>query len=177
MLDLIIKISYYILPAFLLIVFIHAYYKGVKIFDVFIAGASEGFNLAIRLIPYIVGIFVSIGIFRASGALDLLIKVLEPTLKSLGIPGEILPIFIIRPLSGPAALGLTANLINKYGPDSFIGRLASTIDGSTDTTLYILTVYFASVGVKKARYSLPVGLMADSVGFIMAVYICNLAFK
>ncbi|MDW7673558.1 MAG: nucleoside recognition domain-containing protein [Bacillota bacterium] len=177
MYDLIMKISAWIVPLFLLIVFIYASYKRIKVFDTFVEGGKEGFALAIRLIPYMVGIFVAIGIFRASGALDLVIKFLMPILLLIGVPAEILPVLIVRPLSGPASLGLTIEMINQYGPDSFIGRLAATIDGTTDTTLYILAIYFASVGVRKARYSLPVGLMADIVGFITAIYITTIVFK
>jgi len=171
------SISTWIVPLFLLLVFFHANHKQIKVYDTFVEGAKEGFWLAVRLMPYIVGIYVAIGIFRASGAMDLLSSMLKPLLSLFGVPPEVLPLFIVRPLSGPAALGLTADLIDRYGPDSFIGRLASTIDASTDTTLYILAVYFASVGVRKARYSLPVGLMADAAGFCAAVYICNHVFR
>jgi len=165
-------ISVWIVPLFLLIVFSHAQYKGIKIYDTFIEGAKEGFWLVVRLIPYIVCIYVAIGIFRSSSALSILTRGLTPVLNLFGIPGEVIPLLITRPLSGPATLGLVSELIDKFGPDSFIGKLASTIDGSTDTTLYILAVYFASVGVKNARYSLPVGLLADVTGFVAAVYIC-----
>lgn len=169
-------ISNWIMPVFLLIVFCHAYVKRVNIFDTFVEGAGEAFHLVMRLMPYVVAIYVAVGIFRSSGALDLLASVLQPILTLAGIPREVLPLFVVRPLSGPAALGLTADLINRYGPDSFTGRLAATIDSSTDTTIYILAVYFASVGIKKARYSLPVGLLADLTGFMAAVYICHRVF-
>lgn len=169
-------ISAWIMPAFLLIVFSHAYLNKVDIFDTFVEGAEDAFQLVIRLMPYIVGVYVAIGIFRASGALDFLASLFRPLLTLARIPEEVLPLFIVRPLSGPAALGLTADLINRHGPDSFIGRLAATIDGSTDTTIYILAVYFASVGIKKARYALPVGLLADCMGFLASVYVCYLIF-
>lgn len=165
------------MPLFLLFVFLHAYIKGIDIFDAFVEGAKESFQLVLRLMPYIVGIYVAIGIFRSSGALDLLANLLRPLLSLAKIPQEILPLFIVRPLSGPAALGITADLINTYGADSFIGRLASTVDGSTDTTIYILAIYFASVGIKKIRYALPVGLLADAMGFFASVYICYYFFS
>ncbi|MBZ4688738.1 MAG: spore maturation protein [Clostridiales bacterium] len=165
-----IKFSEFVLPVFLLIVFLHAFYKKIPVYDVFVDGAKEGFGLAVKLIPYVVGIYVAVGMFRQSGAMELAIASLEPILSMIGIPGEIIPLLIVRPLSGPAALGMTVEILDKFGPDSFIGRLASTIDGSTDTTLYIIAVYFASVGVKKARYALPVGLLADFAGFGAAIF-------
>lgn len=171
-----IRLSLWIIPLFLIVVIIHGYYKGVKIFATFIEGGKEGVQIAIKLVPYIVGIFVAIGVFQESGALDILTKFLEPVLKTFNIPGEVLPLFIIRPLSGPASLGITADLIERFGPDSFVARLAATMGGSTDTTFYVLAIYFASVGIKKTRYTLPVGLMADFVGFLAAVYICNVIF-
>lgn len=164
--------SIWLMPIFLLIVFLHAYLKGIDVFDAFIEGAKESFQLVLRLMPYIVAIYVAIGIFRSSGALDLLARLLGPVLTLFKIPQEILPLFIVRPLSGPAALGITADLINTHGADSFIGRLAATIDGSTDTTIYILAIYFASIGIKKIRYALPVGLLADAAGFFASIYIC-----
>jgi len=174
--DLIAGISGWIMPLFLLIVFGHAYLKRINVFETFVEGAEEAFHLVLRLMPYVVGIYVAVGIFRSSGALDLLASAFQPLLSRAGIPQEILPLFVIRPLSGPAALGLTADLIHRHGPDSFTGRLAATVDASTDTTLYILAVYFASVGIKRARYSLPVGLLADLMGFMASVYICHRVF-
>lgn len=168
-----IKLSLWIIPIFLVVVIIHGYVNGVKIFTTFVEGGKEGVKIAIKLIPYIVGIFVAIGVFRESGALEILTELLRPVLKIFKIPGEVLPLFIVRPLSGPASLGITADLIERFGPDSFIARLAATIGGSTDTTFYILAIYFASVGIKKTRYALPVGLIADIVGFLAAVYICR----
>jgi len=171
-----VKISECILPLFLLVVFLHAVYKRVPVYDTFVEGAKEGFGLAVKLIPYVVGIYVAVGMFRDSGAMDAAIFVLKPLLSIADVPGEIIPLLITRPLSGPASLGITVELMNRFGPDSFIGRLASTIDGSTDTTLYIIAVYFASVGIRKARYSLAVGLLADAAGFCAAIYVCSRVF-
>lgn len=169
-------IGAWFIPMFLLLVFLHGIYKKVPLYDTFVEGAREGFSLAIKLLPYVVGIYVAVGIFRGSGAMEVVLSPIKPLLTFLGVPGEIIPLMIVRPLSGPAALGLVADLIDKFGPDSFIGRLASTLDGSSDTTLYILAVYFASVGIKKPRYSLAVGLIADLFGFIAAVLICRTVF-
>ncbi len=164
------------IPIFLLLVFLHGAYKKVPLYDTFVEGAKEGLSMAVRLLPYVVGIYMAVGLFRTSGAMDALLAPLKPALAILGVPAEVLPLMVARPLSGPAALGITSDLIDKYGPDSFIGRLASTIDGSCDTTLYILAVYFASVGIKNPRYSLPVGLLADVSGFIASVIICRIVF-
>ena len=165
------------IPVFLLSVFLHGSYKKVPLYDTFIEGAKEGFTLAVKLLPYVVGIYVAVCLFENSGAMDILLYPLRPVLTFLGVPKEVVPLVVVRPLSGPAALGITANLIETFGPESYIGRLASVIDGSTDTTLYILAVYFASVGVKKPRYSLPVGLTADFAGFITAVLVCQMVFS
>jgi len=169
-------VSSWFIPFFLLAVFLHGSYKKIPLYDTFIEGAREGFTLAVRLIPYVVGIYVAVSLFENSGAMDILLYPFRPALTFLGVPEEIIPLMVVRPLSGPAALGITAGLIEKFGPDSYIGRLASVIDGSTDTTLYILAVYFASVGVKNPRYSLPVGLTSDFSGFIAALLICQMVF-
>jgi spore maturation protein B len=164
-------LSQWVIPLFLLTVFFIGWIRRLPIYDYFIEGAQEGFALAVRLIPYIVGIYVAIGVFRSSGAMELLAKIIAPILAIFKIPAEILPLMLVRPLSGPAALGLTGEIIDRYGPDSFIGRLACTMYGSTDTTFYILAVYFASVGIKRASYAVPVGLLADFAGFAGAVFI------
>lgn len=164
------------IPLFLLLVFSHAIYKKVPLFDTFVEGAKEGFSLAIRLLPYVVGVYVAVGIFRGSGALDVLLSPFEPVFAFLGVPEPVLPLMVVRFFSGPAALGLTADLIDKFGPDSFTGRLASTLDGSTDTVIYILAVYFASIGIRDARYALPVSIAAAISGYLGAVFICRVVF-
>jgi spore maturation protein B len=168
--------SVWSVPIILGVTLFHGFIKGVSIYDVFVEGAKEGFNLAIRLVPYIIGIYVAIGVFRESGALYLMINLIKPVLSIFNVPGEVIPLMIVRPISGPAALALSVDLFDAHGPDSLIGRMASTIQGSTDTTLYILAIYFASVEIKNARYAIPVGLMADVIGFLAAVYVCNIFF-
>ena len=165
------------IPMFLLLVFLHGAYKKVPLYDAFIEGAKEGLSLAVKLLPYVIGIYVAVGVFRSSGAMDALLAPIKPVLLFLEVPEEVLPLMVVKPLSGPAALGITSDLIEKFGPDSFIGRLASTIDGCCDTTLYILAVYFASIGITNPRYSLPVGLIADLSGFIASVVICRIIFS
>ena len=153
-----------------------AHWRGVNVFESFIQGAQEGFTTAVRIIPQLVAMFVAIDLLRLSGALDLVTKLLNPLLSLGGVPPDILPLVLTRPLSGSAAFGLTVDLINTHGPDSFIGRLASTMQGSTDTTFYILAVYFGAVGIKKPRHALFAGLMGDLAGFLASLYICLLAF-
>lgn len=153
-----------------------AHWRGVNVFESFLQGAQEGFATAVRLIPHLVAMFVAIDLLHLSGTLDLVYKLLYPLFALGDIPPEILPLVLTRPLSGSAAFGVTVNLINTHGPDSFIGRLASTIQGSTDTTFYILTVYFGAVGIKKTRHALVAGLVGDLAGFVAAFCICKLVF-
>src|SRR5699024_6342745 len=128
------------------------------------------------LLPFLVGMIVSISIFRSSGALEAFVYVISPILASVGIPPDIVPLALLRPLSAPPAFEWALELIDTHGPASFIGRLASTMQGSTDTTLYILTVYFGAVGIKKMSYALKVGLLADLIGIIAAVVIVTIVF-
>lgn len=167
----------WVIPTFLFIALVYAFLKRVDVFDTFVEGAKEGFGTSIKLIPFLVGMLVAIGILRASGALDLFILILTPVLEAFNIPGEVVPLAIMRPLSGSGALGIAAEILNSQGPDSFVGRVASTMQGSTDTTLFILTVYFGSVGIRRTRHALAVGLLADLTGFIAAIAICNIVFR
>ncbi len=169
--------SRYIIPLLLFLIPFYAWCKGVPVYETFVRGAGEGLKLAVRILPYLVAMLVVINIFRASGALQGLAAFLSPVTSFLGIPAEVVPLALMRPLSGSGALGISADLINTYGPDSFIGRLASVMQGSTDTTFYILTVYFGSVGLKRYRHALAAGLLADTVSFIAAACLCRLFFS
>lgn len=171
------QLSLWIIPCFLLLVLITASWKRVPVYELFVEGGKEGVKMAFSLLPFLVGMLVSISILRSSGALDAFIQLISPVLTWIGIPPEILPLAIIRPISGTAALGMTAELIETYGPDSFIGRLASTMQGSTDTTLYILTVYFGAVGIKRMGNALKVGLLADVVGITASIIIVTIVFN
>lgn len=164
------------IPIVLLIIPLYAYFKKVKVYEVFVEGAKEGFNVAVRIIPFLVAILVAIGIFRASGSMDWLTTIIGPVTKIIGMPPETIPMALMRPLSGSGALGIMTELINTYGADSLIGRMASTMMGSTETTFYVLAVYFGSVAVKNSRHALPAALTADIVGIIVSVLICNLVF-
>nr|WP_183598693.1 spore maturation protein [Paenibacillus phyllosphaerae] len=155
---------------------LYAAFKKVPVYESFLEGAKDGFGTAINIIPHLVGMMVAISMFRASGAMDLMIGLIRPLFDQLGIPSEVLPLGLLRPLTGAGSLAFTTELIKTYGPDSMIGRIASTIQGSTDTTLYVLTVYFGAVGIRRSRYALKVGLFSDLVGFLAAIFICLYIF-
>jgi spore maturation protein B len=169
-------ISLWLIPILIGTILIYGTIKRVATYESFVEGGKDGIKIAFSIIPYLVGMLVAITVFRASGALDFLMKWIGPFVKAIGIPAEIIPLTIIRPISGTAALGMTSDLIATYGPDSFIGRLASVLQGSTDTTFYVLTVYFGAVGIKKMGDALKVGLLADLVGIIVAVVVVTLVF-
>ncbi len=150
--------------------------KKIKVYEVFVEGAKEGFDVAVRIIPYLVAMLVAIGIFRAGGGMEILIAVLTPVTDFIGMPAEALPMAIMRPLSGSGSLGIMAEILSVHGPDSFIGILVSTFFGSTETTFYVLAVYFGSVNIRNTRHALPAGLMADVAGILGAVVIVRLLF-
>ena len=150
--------------------------KKVKVYEVFVEGAKDGFNVAVRIIPYLVAMLVGIGIFRASGAMDVMSMILSPVTNLIGMPAESLPMALMRPLSGSGSLGIMTELMNVHGPDSFIGVLASTMYGSTETTFYVLAVYFGSVNISNTRHALPAGLIADVSGMLGAVFIVRILF-
>jgi spore maturation protein B len=169
-------ISLWFIPVLIGFILLYGTIKKVPTYETFVEGGKEGIKMAVSIIPFLVGMMVAISIFRASGALDAMIDLMRPGLEKVGIPADIIPLAIIRPISGTAALGMTSDLIATYGPDSFIGRLASTLQGSTDTTFYVLTVYFGAVGIKKMGDALKVGLLADLAGFIAAIVVVTLMF-
>lgn len=151
-------------------------FKRVNVYEKFVEGAKEGFNVAVRIIPYLVAMLVAIGIFRAGGAMDVLINLMRPFTNFIGMPAEVLPMALMRPLSGSGSLGVMSEIMARYGTDSLIGILASTLFGSSETTFYVLAVYFGSIGITKTRHALPVGLIADIAGVLGAVLICKLLF-
>jgi spore maturation protein B len=169
-------ISLWLIPLLIGFILFYGTIKKVPTYEVFVEGGKEGVKIAVQLIPFLVGMIIAISIFRASGALDYMITFMKPFLHVIGVPSEIVPLALIRPISGSAGLSVTTDLIATYGPDSFIGRLASTIQGSTDTTLYILTVYFGAVGIRKMRYALKVGLWADLIGIICSIMFVSMFF-
>ena len=174
------EISRWAIPLLLLIIPVFAYLRKVPVYESFVSGAEEGFKTGVRILPFLIGMLVSIRVFVDSGALQILAHILQPAFSYFGLNSDltaIIPLAVMRPLSGSGALGVATQLINQYGPDSYIGRLASTLQGSTDTTFFVLTVYFGSVGIKKYRYALKLGLLADMVGLIVSVWIVTKTFS
>lgn len=169
-------ISDWAIPVLLVVIPLLAHFKKVKVYESFIEGAKEGFEVAVRIIPYLVAILAAIAMFRASGAMDLFVLLVSPLTNLIGMPAEILPAAFMRPLSGSGTLGIVTELINTHGADSFIGYLSSTIYGSTETTFYVLAVYFGAVNIRKTRHAVPAGLIADAAGILAAVFICHLVF-
>ncbi len=164
------------IPVLILAIVAHGKYKGIKVYEVFTEGAKEGFTVAIRIIPFLVAILVAIGSFRSSGALDIITGLLAPLTAWIGMPGEVIPMALMRPLSGSGALGVVSELISTHGPDSLIARMAAVMEGSTETTFYILAVYFGSVGVTNSRHALPSALTADLAVIIAAVVVTQAVF-
>ncbi len=154
----------------------YAAYKKIKVFDSFITGASQGFQTVIRILPYLVAMLVAIGMLRASGFFDLMGTALGPLLHQWGVPPEILPLALMRPFSGSAANGITAELIHDHGGNSYIAHLAATIMGSTETTFYVVAIYMGSIAIKQTRYAIPAGLIADAVGIVASVIVCCYLF-
>jgi spore maturation protein B len=151
--------------------------RGVPVYEEFVEGAKEGFQVAIRILPFLVAILAAIAMFRAAGGIELLGVALGGVLALVGVPTEVLPLMIVRPLSGSGALGIFAEIAQTHGGDSFIARLAGTIMGSTETTFYVLAVYFGSVSARKTRHAVPAGLFADICGMVAAVIICHIVIN
>lgn len=172
----IIETSRWIIPLILILVPLIAMARGVKVFEKFVEGAEVGFGTAIKTIPYLVAMMVAINVFRSSGAMEILVGILSPWLSLFGFPAELLPHALMRPLSGGAALGIAADVITRHGPDSLIGRLVSTMQGTSDTTFFVLTLYFGSVGVFRYRYAVYSGLAADLTTLAASVFIVNVLF-
>ena len=169
-------VSIWIIPFIIALILVVGTLRKVPAYETFVEGAKEGVQMSFSIIPYLVGMLVAITVFRESGAMEFFISFIRPLLEMAGVPAEIVPLALIRPLSGTGALGMTSDLIATHGPDSFIGRLASTMQGSTDTTFYVLTVYFGAVGIRKMGDALKVGLMADVIGIIASIIIVSIVF-
>lgn len=169
------ELSIWTIPIMFIVV-TYGMFKKVPVYEVFTTEAKEGFSTAVRIIPYLVAMLVAIAIFRASGAMNLLISAISPTLNAVGFPPEIMPMAIMRSLSGGGSQGLMVDMMNTHGPDSFLGNLASIIMGSSETTLYVLAVYFGSIAIRKSRHAVVVGLLADIVAVVASVIICRMMF-
>lgn len=165
-----------ILLVFILGVPLYGSIRKLDVFSSFIDGAKEGFDLSVKIIPYLVAMLVAIGMLRASGFFEILSQWLAPMLSYIGMPPDLLPLALLRPFSGSAALAMTADIAHTYGGDALISKMAGTLMGSTETTFYVIAVYFGSVGIRHTRYAIPVGLLADSVGVIASVVVCQWVF-
>jgi spore maturation protein SpmB len=165
---------------FIIIAFISlALFKKVNVYETFIEGAKEGFWIAVKIIPYLIAILVGIGVFRASGAMDFLVEGIRKIVLAFGSDGEFvsaLPTAFMKPLSGSGARGMMVDAMNQHGADSFVGRLSCVFQGATDTTFYIIAVYFGSVSIRKTRYAVTAGLLADLAGIVAAIFIAYLFF-
>lgn len=169
-------ISLWAMPVLLVAIPLAGILRGVKVYDVFIEGAREGFDVAVRIIPFLVGILVAIGMFRGSGAMDLVTAALRPLVTPVGFPPELVPLAILRSLTGSGSLAFATDLIKTHGADSLIARTAATMYGSSETTFYVLAVYFGAVGVRRTRHAVPAALIADVVAAIAAVAVCAWMF-
>ncbi len=168
--------SYWILPVLVSGLVLYGWSHGVRVYESLVEGAKQGFQVAVRIIPYLVAILVAVGMFRASGGIDLLATYLGPVTNLIGMPPETLPMAIVRPLSGSGALGVMTEIMGAHGTDTVIGYMVSTFQGSTETTFYVLAVYFGAVGITTTRHTLPACLLADVAGILAAVFIVNLMF-
>jgi spore maturation protein B len=167
-------VSTWAIPVLLAGIPLLALARGVKVYPAFVAGAKDGFETAVRILPPLVAIFVALAMLRASGAMDALTRALAPLTSAVGIPASVVPMLVVRPLSGGGALGLVGDVLRSEGPDSYAGRLVSVMAGSTETTLYVLAVYMGAAGVTRYRQALAAGLLADAAGMAAAVVMVRL---
>ncbi len=170
------NLSVFILPFIISVILIHALYKKTPAYESFTQGAQEGFKIAIKIIPYLIAIMACTAAFRASGAIDIITSLLKPVLEYFRIPPETTIIMLTRSMSGSATLGVLADIINQSGVDSYAAKLASVITGSSETTFYVVSVYFGAIGIKKFRHALLVGILADIAGLVLAIWICSIFF-
>lgn len=167
-------ISSIAMPLIILLIILYGVSEKNKVFDTFLKGAKEGLEIVIGLFPTLLGIFLAVGALRISGIIELIVKVIEPVLNTLNIPAQIMPLALLRPISGSASMAVATDIMTQYGVDSKIGLIASVIMGSTETTFYTIAIYTSSVGIKKTRCVLVAALIADIVGMIASVVICRI---
>jgi spore maturation protein B len=169
-------ISLWAIPFLLVVIPLIGLVRKVKVYEAFVDGAKEGFEVAVRIIPFLVAILVAIGMFRGSGAMELLTDALRPVLSAVGFPPELLPLAMLRSLTGSGSLAFMTDMVQTAGPDSLLGRMAATMYGSTETTFYVLAVYFGAVGIKRTRHAVPVALFGDLVAVIATIIVCRWLF-
>jgi spore maturation protein B len=168
--------SVFVLPLLIVGFPLYGLYKKVPVYEEFVEGAKGGFKVAITIIPYLVAILFAIAMFRASGALEFVIDGLRPILAWIAVPAEVLPMMILRPLTGSGSAAVVLDMMGQYGPDSILVKMAATMFGSTETTFYVIAVYFGAINVKKTRHALPAGLIADIFAMFLAVYVVQFLF-
>lgn len=166
-----------VIPFIILFILTYGHVKGVTVYDAFIEGAKEGMDITLKIFPYIVAMLLAVGMLRASGGLSLIVFIMKPITSALKIPEEILPLIIMKPLSGSGSLGVLADILKRVEPDSLTGIIASTIMSSTETIFYTITVYFGSIGIKNIRHTLWAAIIADIAGIITAIAICSRMFR
>lgn len=171
------QVSNWIFLSFIVGIPLFGALKKINVFDAFIEGAKQGFETSIRIIPYLIAMMVAIAMLRASGFFELLYAFLAPALSAIGMPSELLPLALIRPFSGSAAIGIMSELIHEHGGNSFIAKTAATMMGSTETTFYVIAVYFGAVGIRRTRHAVPAGLLADLAGILATVAVCRYFFS
>jgi spore maturation protein B len=169
-------LAVFVIPVIIIGFPLYGLFKKVPVYEEFVTGAREGFQVAVNIIPYLIAILFAVAMFRASGAMDLFVNALRPMLEPLGWPPEVLPMVITRPLTGSGSAGIMLDLINRYGADSIIVKTAATMFGSTETTFYVIAVYFGAINVRKTRHAVPAGLIADISAMIFAVYVVRWLF-
>jgi spore maturation protein B len=169
-------ISYFIIPVLLVGFPLYGLYKRVPVYESFVEGAKEGFQVAVRIIPYLVAILFAIAMFRASGAMEALTRALNPVLSLIGFPAELLPMAVIRSLSGSGSAALVVDMINQYGEDSIFVKMAAVMFGSTETTFYVIAVYFGAINIRRTRHAVPAGLLSDLAAMLFAVWTVRLLF-
>ena len=170
------NISVWLIPAMVLFILLWGLIKKIPVYEVFVDGAKDGLKVSVNILPYLIAIMVAVSMLRASGAIDIAASVFSGALEYLKIPVDVLPVMVIRSLSGSAVLGLFSEIANNYGPDAYATKLAAIMVGSSETTFYVLAVYFGSVGIKKFRHALCAGILADIIGIIAAVAVARWMF-
>ncbi|MBC8586357.1 spore maturation protein [Youxingia wuxianensis] len=170
------NIGTYAVPVIVCFILVYGYLHGVRVFDVFLEGAKEGIQVSMSILPALIALVTAVGMFKASGGLDVLSYALAPVANLLGIPQEVIPLVLLRPISGSGAMVIFTDIIKTYGSDSFIGRVASVMQGSTETTFYTVALYYGAAKIKNTRHTIPAALCGDLTGFVMSALLVRLMF-
>lgn len=171
------KLGAYVIPAAVFLIVVFGLARGVPVFDTFLAGAKEGFSSTVAILPSLVGLIVAVSMLNASGALDMFSSFLTPVARFLGLPPEVMPLALIKPVSGSGATAILSQIFQNYGTESLIGRVASVMSGSTETTFYAIAVYYGAVGIKKTRHTVPAALIADCTACVVSALAVRLFFQ